>query len=52
MMSFISEQLTLGIERFQHIKELHHLIYYDPIMELPNKSYCLKMEIKLSKSIT
>ena len=42
MMSFISEQLTLGIERFQHIKELHHLIYYDPIMELPNKSLLFK----------
>ena len=38
MMSFISEQLTLGIERFQHIKELKHMTYYDPIMELPNKS--------------
>ena len=38
IMSFISEQLTLGIERFQHIKELKHMVYYDPIMELPNKS--------------
>ena len=49
MMSFISEQLTLGIERFQHIKELHHMIYYDPIMELPNKSSLFKDGNKIIK---
>ena len=49
MMSFISEQLTLGIERFQHIKELHHLVYYDPIMELPNKSLLFKDGNKIIK---
>ncbi len=49
MMSFISEQLTLGIERFQHIKELHHMIYYDPIMELPNKSSLFKDGDKIIK---
>ena len=38
LMSFISEQLTLAIERFQHLKELKHLTYYDPLTELPNKS--------------
>tara|TARA_B100000287_G_scaffold432799_1_gene492969 strand:- start:354 stop:2132 length:1779 start_codon:yes stop_codon:yes gene_type:complete len=47
MMSFVSEQLTLGIERFQHIQELKHMTYYDPIMELPNKSSLFKEGIKI-----
>ena len=38
LMHFISEQLTLAIERFHHIKEVEHLTYYDPLTELPNKS--------------
>ena len=38
LINFISEQLTLAIERFHHIKELEHLTYYDPLTELPNKS--------------
>ena len=38
LINFISEQLTLAIERFHHIKEVEHLTYYDPLTELPNKS--------------
>ncbi|MAV64939.1 MAG: hypothetical protein CBD97_02625 [Pelagibacteraceae bacterium TMED237] len=38
IMRFISEQLALAIDRFQHIKEVEHLTYYDPLTELPNKS--------------
>ena len=38
LMHFMSEQLTLAIERFHHIKEVEHLTYYDPLTELPNKS--------------
>ena len=42
LMNFISEQLTLAIERFHHIKEVEHLTYYDPLTELPNKSLFFK----------
>ena len=38
LMSFIAEQLTLAIERFQHLKEVKYLTYYDPLTELPNRS--------------
>ena len=42
MISFVSEQITLAIERFQHLKEVKHLTYYDPLTELPNKSLFFK----------
>ena len=52
IMKFISEQLTLAIDRFQHIKEVEHLTYYDPLTELPNKSLFYEQGEKLLKDNT
>ena len=52
IMKFISEQLTLAIDRFQHIKEVEHLTYYDPLTELPNKSLFFEQGKKILKDNT
>ncbi len=52
MMHFISEQLTLAIERFHHIKEVEHLTYYDPLTELPNKSLFFEEGEKIADKAT
>ena len=51
LMNFISEQLTLAIERFHHIKEVEHLTYYDPLTELPNKSLLFEEGNKIINSM-